>query len=102
MRRSSVITSLCLTVIVSGGVYAEEEVGWRDAQGKPIPESDSLRFAHGLLEGNRHNVAAGRPPHRVQGEAFDIESVWVVKVRLTDTVRPASVDLVATFTCRKP
>jgi hypothetical protein len=31
------------------------------------------------------------------GEASDLEGVWTIKVRLRDTVRGASVDLIARF-----
>lgn len=182
MRRKTFVASLCLTVITSGGVYAEEVVGWKDAQGKPLPESDSLKSskgfggsiiltedpdwkekwarpdpphftttdqvklggnivalvfftnpardangkvlvlcdylvlrpdgsvsqdvksaacANGRLEGAPESVRLAGHLVGFTGEASDIEGTWLIKVRLTDVVRGASVDLVAKFDYRK-
>jgi len=48
MHCTSRVAIFCLTVIASAGVYAGEEVGWRDAQGNALPESDSLRSSKGF------------------------------------------------------
>ncbi len=46
--RGRYLSGLALTVMVSGNVYAIEEVGWRDAQGNPIPEADHIRSSKGF------------------------------------------------------
>lgn len=168
--------------MASAGVYAVEEVGWRDAQGNPIPEADHIRSSKGfggsvLITGDADwkekwqrpeppqfnttdQVKLGqtitalvfftnpatddqgririlcdyqllRPDNTLSenvkdapcaqgklagsprdirlvdqlmsfvGEESDPEGVWTLKVRLRDTVRGASVDLVTRFDYQK-
>jgi hypothetical protein len=182
MHLASRLAIVCLTVITSGGVYAIEEVGWRDAQGNPVPESDTMKSskgfggsviltpdadwrekwarpdqphftttdqvnlggsimalvfftnpgqdekgnvrilcdyqmlrpdgslsqdvkdascAEGPLQGSPYNVRLVDQLIGFTGEAADPEGTWVLKVRLRDTIRGASVDLVTSFAYRK-
>lgn len=169
---------LGLTVLFAANVYAQDAVGWRDAQGRPVPESDSQKSskgfggsliltpdadwaekwarpetpqftttevvklgetvaalvffvnpgtdqngqirilcdflitrpdgsvsadkqgsvcAQGKLEGDPHRVRLVDQIVGFQGEASDLEGIWTLKVRLTDTVRDASVELKTQF-----
>jgi hypothetical protein len=178
MQRTSKIAALCLTVTAAGHVYAVEEVGWRDAQGNPIPEADHIRSSKGFggsvlitpdadwkekwkrpeppqftttdhvklgqsvmalvfftnpamddkgnirilcdyqllrpdnslsenvkdapcaagqLDGSPRNIRLVDQLVGFTGEASDLEGVWTIKVRLRDTIRGASVDLIARF-----
>jgi hypothetical protein len=182
MHRTSRSAALCLSALFlmapAVRVHAVEEVGWRDAQGNPLPESDSLKnskgfggsviltadpdwrekwarpeaphfttadevklgesivalvfftnpgrdargevdihcdylvlrpdgsvsqevkdasCARGKLAGGPYNVRLVDHLIGFQGEAGDLEGTWVIKVRLRDAVRDASVDLLAKF-----
>jgi hypothetical protein len=171
-----------LTVMVAGNVYAIEEVGWRDAQGNPIPEADHIRSSKGFggsvlitpdadwkekwmrpdppqftttdqvklgqsvmalvfftnpatdgkgnvrilcdyqlvrpdntlsedvkdapcaagpLDGSPRNIRLVDQLVGFTGEASDLEGTWTIKVRLRDTIRGASVDLVTRFDYHK-
>lgn len=178
MHRTHRFAVFCLTVIGSAGVYAGEEVGWRDAQGNPIPESAAIKSskgfggsviltsdpdweakwarpeaphfetteqvtmggslialvfftnpakdakgnvhilcdyrvirpdgsisqevkaatcAEGPIAGDSYNVRLVSHLVGFTGEAGDVEGTWSITVRLTDTVRDASVDLLTQF-----
>lgn len=182
MHLTSRLAILCLTVIAPGSVYAIEEVGWRDAQGNPVPESDSMKSSQGFggsviltpdadwrekwarpeqphftttgevqlggsimalvfftnpardekgnirilcdylllrpdgsvsqeltdatcaagpLQGSPRNVRLVDQLVGFTGESTDPEGNWVLKVRLRDTIRGASVDLRTSFTYHK-
>jgi hypothetical protein len=182
MQRTSKLAALLLTVMASGGVLAVEEVGWRDRQGNPVPETDSMksskgfggniiltpdadweakwarpeppRFnttdkvklggslmalvfftnpgrdekgnvrilcdilllkpdhsasqdlknatcAEGPLKGGPYDVRLSNQLIGFTGEESDPEGTWTIKVRLRDTVRGASVDLLTRFDYHK-
>ena len=167
-----------LTVFLASNVYAEDPVGWRDSQGRPVPESDTQKSskgfggtliltpdadwaekwarpetpqftttevvklgqtivalvfyvnpgtdksgqvhvlcdylitrpdgsistdvkdtvcAQGALEGDPHSVRLVEHIVGFQGEDSDLEGTWTFKVRLTDSVRDASVELKTQF-----
>ena len=173
---------LGLTVLFVANVYAQDAPGWRDAQGRPIPESDSQKSskgfggsliltpdadwaekwarpetphftttevvklgesvaalvffvnpgadqngqirilcdylmtrpdgsvsadkkgfvcAKGKLEGDPNRVRLVEQIMGFQGEASDLEGTWTIKVRLSDAVRDASVELKTQFEYRK-
>jgi len=178
MHRTSRFAIVCLTVMAGSGVYAGEEVGWRDAQGKAIPQSDNIRSSNGFggsvlitrdadwkekwarpeppefhttdqvalgetvtalvfftnpatdakgdirilcdyqlvrtdgtlsqdvrgldcarghLDGSPTNVRLVDQLVGFTGEASDPEGSWMLRIRLTDAVRGASVDLATKF-----
>lgn len=182
MKRASKLAILCLTVMASGGVYAAEDVGWRDAQGNPIPEADHIRSSKGFggsvlitkdadwkekwsrpepprftttdkvklgesvmvlvfftnpgadakgnirvlcdilllkpdnsvsqqvkdgacavgpMQGDPHNIRLVDQLVGFTGEDSDPEGTWLLKIRLRDTIRGASVDLLTRFDYRK-
>ena len=181
-RKVERVIVLGLTVMAAASVHAVEEVGWRDAQGNPIPEADHIRSSKGFggsvlitpdadwkekwqrpeppQFNTTDDVKLGetvtvlvfftnpatdgqgrirvlcdyqlvRPDHPLSenlkdlpcaegklaggprdirlvdqlvsfvGEESDVEGIWTVKVRLRDTIRGASVDLVTHFDYQK-
>jgi hypothetical protein len=97
MHRTSTFAALCLTVIASGGVYAGEEVGWRDAQGNPVPQSDSMKSSKGfggqviLVSDPDWEAKWARPetPHFTTTESLTIGESFVALVLFTNPATDA-------------
>jgi hypothetical protein len=48
MRFPELVTTAWLTVFASSGVLAEDALGWRDARGRQVPDSDSQKSSKGF------------------------------------------------------
>lgn len=48
MKFPMLVTAAWLTVFAASGVLAEDAAGWRDAQGKQVPDSDSRKSSKGF------------------------------------------------------